>query len=616
MKLLHRTACIVLALTAWCAAACTDEQIEEVVHIQPASIKIGLESAEMKMSFAPGTSIQINDHTCQVYGGWVNLKEVPAVEQYFIYYPAALQRDGSVLSSRIPSSQKYTAGRADLSACPLFALVENDSLKNTRMKMLCGGLKISIPANDSIPTVTAAKLTSKADYLSGKYRWNTSNGEFAFDKDSVAKSVTVKGSIALKEGADVVFALPPLTLTDSLYLTLETANGEGTCRIDAKGQTLSSGKLLELKTEQIAWVKKTEYYGSANCIVVTPGQAQVTVDCAPYFTTSPYYYYENHPNDNGKTPRSARQLWNDVSKDFVQGVTMAEDGKTFTVALNGQPGNALIAIYDKEDPTDKSATILWSFHIWVTELNNQELGNGYTVLDRNVGAVSTQSGEASSIGMLYQWGRKDPFVSTGTYKVNGNAKMYNESGEVKFATVAGGSSTGIVAYSIKHPNQFIRYSQQSSSTSSQPYRYAYDWLCYADDALWGNPLGYKNPPQSTLRKSIYDPSPEGYMVAPMDTWQQAEGSGESVLAGASWQSGYTLTKDGDTWWYPIGGWRGRKDGNLTTADKAGYYWYSCPVTNKNANAPFMNISSGGINLKASNCRANACSVRCIKMMSH
>ncbi len=176
---------------------------------------------------------------------------------------------------------------------------------------------------------------------------------------------------------------------------------------------------------------------------------------------------------------------------FVKGVTLSSDRKSFTVNLDGRPGNAVIAIYDKDDPKREDAKILWSFHIWVTEVKEQHLGmnvkgNSYTVLDRNLGATSVIPGERSSIGLLYQWGRKDPFVGTGEYGKNSNAKMYNEVGEVAFATVKGGESTGNVKYAIQNPTKFIMYSRVKSNTANPPYYCAYDWLYYADWALWGN----------------------------------------------------------------------------------------------------------------------------------
>ena len=92
-------------------------------------------------------------------------------------------------------------------------------------------------------------------------------------------------------------------------------------------------------------------------------------------------------------------------------------------------------------------------------------GNSYTVLDRNLGATSVIPGERSSIGLLYQWGRKDPFVGTGEYGKNSNAKMYNEVGEVAFATVKGGESTGNVKYAIQNPTKFIMYSRSKKQYS-------------------------------------------------------------------------------------------------------------------------------------------------------
>ena len=63
--------------------------------------------------------------------------------------------------------------------------------------------------------------------------------------------------------------------------------------------------------------------------------------------------YENISAGDNYLPLSAAQLWNDVSSDFVKGVTLSSDRKSFTVNLDGRPGNAVIAIYDKDDPKRK-----------------------------------------------------------------------------------------------------------------------------------------------------------------------------------------------------------------------------------------------------------------------
>ena len=42
------------------------------------------------------------------------------------------------------------------------------------------------------------------------------------------------------------------------------------------------------------------------------------------------------------------------------------------------------------------------------------------------------------------------------------------------------------------------YSRSKSNTANPPYYCAYDWLYYADWALWGNPEGYTYPKASNL----------------------------------------------------------------------------------------------------------------------
>src|SRR5690606_13445900 len=119
------------------------------------------------------------------------------------------------------------------------------------------------------------------------------------------------------------------------------------------------------------------------------------------------------------------------------------------------------------------------------------------------------------------------------------------------------SATGSIEYATQNPTRFIRSSQTGSSTGSRPFRYAHDWLYYADDALWGNPEGYNYPAFSTLRKSIYDPSPEGYMVAPADVWLKAASGTDkaaSIFADAVWDAanlGYLVQTDTDETWYTI-----------------------------------------------------------------
>lgn len=87
-------------------------------------------------------------------------------------------------------------------------------------------------------------------------------------------------------------------------------------------------------------------------------------------------------------------------------------------------GNAVIAAYDG------AGTIVWSWHIWVTDVDLDTKVQTYTVhadyntyptfqspvmMDRNLGATDDKLWSAAtdpkgSHGLFYQWGRKDPII--------------------------------------------------------------------------------------------------------------------------------------------------------------------------------------------------------------
>lgn len=63
-------------------------------------------------------------------------------------------------------------------------------------------------------------------------------------------------------------------------------------------------------------------------------------------------------------------------------------------------------------------------------------------MDRNLGAVSATPGDAGAIGLLYQWGRKDPFVTTSEIGKNTEAEMYDQSGVVSLKIESGSEERG------------------------------------------------------------------------------------------------------------------------------------------------------------------------------
>lgn len=595
---------------------------------KPYSLQLNLpEDNELGLSISAGQDIFINDAKYPVLAnGQVSLYDVPAAAEYLVYYPEPESRSGYILNYHIPENQTYVPGKCDPEASPLYGMGGNEDLENLVLKPVCGGLKLVIPAPEesTFASVSSIKIESKEYVLAGDIYVDCETGEVDY-RDIASQAVTLRGSIDISEGGEVVFTLPPLKFRDEITVTLNTPKGYGECFLDLKDKEIKSGKMVETTLTDIEWTAATNYYGTANSVIVAPGTTTVTVDCAPYSTTSLLYAYQDKAGDESLLARSAKLLWNDVSSSYVSDVKLSDDRKSFTVTLNGEAGNAVVAIYDKEDPTDENARILWSFHIWVTDIAEQSFGanckgNSYKVLDRNLGAVSATPGDWRSIGMLYQWGRKDPFVSGNDVASNTQATMYNESGVVKMQIASGGESKGTVAWATAHPDTYIKYSRSKSNNQTRPFYWSYDWLYYGDDALWGNPEGYNNPKSSTLSKSIYDPCPKGYMVAPYDTWRNSNAA-TSAIAGSvfsdvpdGWNSsfkGFAATWNGESLWYPAGGLLNRKTGGLQEVEKTGYYWSSTPMSANSANTGYMIVNSG-VTLDKGNCRGNAYTVRCVK----
>ena len=154
------------------------------------------------------------------------------------------------------------------------------------------------------------------------------------------------------------------------------------------------------------------------------------------------------------------------------------------------PGNAVIAAYDGPYVAGvPSGNIVWSWHIWIpatTIGSTTDATNfGATIMNRNLGALVDATTDTpsspESYGLLYQWGRKDPFPGLG---------------------VASGSTAASVA-----GTEMTYHSGHLSvdDAIANPTKFAYvsggDWNTVTDGSLWAE-----------ASKTMYDPCPEGYKV--------------------------------------------------------------------------------------------------------
>ena len=257
-------------------------------------------------------------------------------------------------------------------------------------------------------------------------------------------------------------------------------------------------------------------------------------------------------------------------------------------------GNAVIAA------KDVNGDILWSWHIWVpsTTLAGTDVDAsnicGATIMDRNLGAlepVSTSTGASVySMGLIYQWGRKDPFPGPKRVQTWPNPATVS-----KNATTLNDAS---MTWDEARKNPTV-YGNVSGS----------DWQTSTDMTRWKSD------------KTINDPCPIGYKVPygsrgskPM--WNTTDISTALTDASLGWEistTGYwfKMSDGAKEVVFPLSGYvdDGVSDhyylGNVTT--RAGVWCLSDSSSSKY----HLNIRTDGTYVFGSTSAARGCAVRCV-----
>jgi archaellum component FlaC len=242
----------------------------------------------------------------------------------------------------------------------------------------------------------------------------------------------------------------------------------------------------------------------------------------------------------------AKVLWESFGTEEVPtkgdliNVADYEDGYVvFETPDQYREGNAVIAV------RDESGNVLWSWHIWLTDQPEEQVyyNNAGTMMDRNLGATSATPGDIGAFGLLYQYGRKDPFL--GSCALSGT-------------TLA--ASTGIWgSASVEYDDNKMDFAGEN------PMTFALGWTfgrIFADG--WHT---------SESEKGLYDPCPVGYRVpdgGENGFWAASyvKCVGDSTNLGMYW----TLADGETTAWYPAAGYRFEGSGALEFDGGKGFYW--------------------------------------------
>ena len=273
--------------------------------------------------------------------------------------------------------------------------------------------------------------------------------------------------------------------------------------------------------------------------------------------------------------------------DLISEICCKEGYIAFQTADTFKEGNAVIAA------KDGSGNILWSWHIWFTDQPQSHVynNNAGTMMDRNLGATSATKGDVGALGLLYQWGRKDPFLSSSSISDAIEAK----STITWPSAVESDSSNGTIEYATANPTTYITYNNKN-----------YDWY-YTGDSSTDNTRWTT----SSSDKSIYDPCPAGWRVPDGGSngiWSKA-GFGTRTYYWANGGMSFIISSPSTTW-YPASGRRNGNVGGLGSVGSYGLYWSASPNSYYACGLDFAYY--GSVDLSGKYCRAYGYSVRCLQ----
>ncbi|AVM53423.1 fimbrillin family protein [Bacteroides zoogleoformans] len=329
--------------------------------------------------------------------------------------------------------------------------------------------------------------------------------------------------------------------------------------------------------------------------------------------TDPYIY-----NNTNCTPASCTLVWQD-EPNLVTDVALSSDRHflEFTVGqATIKQGNAVVAV------RDASNTILWSWHIWVTdykpgitgtttpdkEITNHQ-GVQYKIMAFNLGwcdgkeetyaertvqvrfrqigttaqQTITVKQKAHTIAELgnntyYQWGRKDPFVGA----------LENPDGSLNSINKTWYDALGTSHTDERPPTGNFSYEDACiTSGITRPNTFCTNY--YMDNRyynLWSANNTVYTGNDNPVVKTIYDPCPAGYTMPPSNVFTGFTTTGQYTSDPSQfnvqgpWNKGWNfhcgLNHTGSTVFFPASGYRNSNSAVPYYVGSLAFYWAAGP----------------------------------------
>ena len=531
-----------------------------------------------------------------------------------------------MMTFSLPATQRYNAAaHAGIGCVPMTAATRSRTETNLPFMVAVGALRLQFYTTETDPVkVTGLRFIANGDEgvagaaaVAMNYLEEGQSGEPRLTMAAdAAKEVAVDcgEGVVLSTDADYptqfAVALPPQTfdqgftieLTDDRGRTMEiTKPAESASPVTIVRREFYAMKAIEFKPEPEA----VDLGKPANCYIVSqagtymfPAELVDGTAIKGSFDTVDW------------TWRTTGVELSDIA--YVDGYIR------FTVKKFVK-GNASISAYDAQQHL-----MLHNWHIWLTDAP-QEMGtvagaSSPVFLDRNIGAVATDPNDPNSYGLLYQWGRKDPFPwGLVVFDAQSVPHNYIDGWRPVQTTGAPGQYVGYVGntwYATAHPDLFIATVAGTS----------YDWYYgggkgngpdYRNNELWGNPTGYTV--GQTTTKTLFDPCPPGWKMphpyvfsAFTKTGNTATVASGDVNTTGSFVQGWNFVYDGtNTTYYPGVGYRYDEYGTFSFTP-SGYYWSSAPAPSDTFGAWVFGLTGASIYQRYSDPRGFGLPVRCMK----
>ncbi len=302
--------------------------------------------------------------------------------------------------------------------------------------------------------------------------------------------------------------------------------------------------------------------GEANCYILQPdgdgvnipvkhANSGITTQISSGQLLTPELIWTDHPA--GLSPNGA------VSSYSIEGTG---PDAILKVAPGTSKGNAVIAVKDSG-----TGVILWSWHIWVVDYDPDTdyvtITGNWDYMDRNLGALSSTPGDHTAVGLVYQWGRKDPYPGLLAPPALTETPIYDAGGNPASIILGEVPNTeNNLVNSIEHPTIFFVGASGA---------YA-DWYAYSNDnkndQLWGL-YGYV----TDMGKTAYDPCPAGWRVPGVSS------SSSPWWGTFSWQysSGYIGGYNEDIGYWPMTGRKSATTGawiDMSSSSQVGFFWHA------------------------------------------